>query len=51
MTLTTTRVVLESRRLLLLHETVYQELSEMCMILLYTFHKHFVQIWMESQFK
>ena len=23
----------------------------MCMIFLYTFHKHFVQIWMESQFK
>ena len=23
----------------------------MCMISLYTFHKHFVQIWVESQFK
>ena len=23
----------------------------MCMIFLYTFHKHFVQIWVESPFK
>ena len=23
----------------------------MCMIFIYTFHQHFVQIWVESQFK
>ena len=30
---------------------MYQEFSEICMIFLYTFHKHFVQIWVESHFK
>ena len=45
-----TRVVPESRRLLLKHETVYQEFYEICMIFLYTSHKHFAQIWVEPQF-
>ena len=36
-----TRVVPESRRLLLSHETVYQEFSEMCIIFLYI---HFINI-------
>ena len=30
---------------------MYQEFSEICMIFLYTINKHFVQIWVESQFK
>ena len=45
-----TRVVPESRRLMLKHKTVYQEFYEICMIFLYTSHKHFAQIWVESQF-
>ena len=46
-----TRVVPESRRLLFLHKTVYQEFYEICMIFLYASHKHFAQISVEAQFR
>ena len=46
-----TRVVPINRGILSYNETVYQELYEICIACLYTTTTHFLQIWMQSQFR